>query len=786
MDIRVELKNSLSKNKSKTDVAVNAGAEIPQKISETDHIINDSQELLLKAQKDAELAKVVARQAISQAFKQSEASVKRAETLARAFDDALQGSVGQVRHEDEDSGAVQLNDGSVKSGLVKKLLNNGQNPLNAISDMTKSFFANKTVDAETKKDFYDLVIRQSKQLRELVDDLVKQQAQKRIDKAIEEAKSDRIASKLAVQQAQDEVIKIGEEAEEAVRRAQDEARKARSEAEASRKDAEEAINIARGWVDQAKNETMAEKKTAEVMVSQAQQRAMSQATVEVQKAKVEVEAAKEAAGLAIRRAEAETNKIKKEAEETRNQAQINLTLAQDRAQQEAEKVEMIKQQSRIAIDRAQAEAARAKEEAEIARRESQQAISRARGESQKAIEEAELVKRKLQETVIQAQQQTYHDICEEMNKVKEEAETTQKAAYEAIVRAQEESRQAKEGAEMVTKAAEEALGRAREESRIAKEEAEKAKQTILEVVGKAQEENRKVKEEAETSILMANEAMKRARQDIIGMTIGEITKTRQELEAASKDPSIMLDTTPKEATPVVEEPEQSGQIDGNYVAAVLHEMRAPLHSISGFASLMLEDGVSDTKTQKEFLSIVVQQSESLNRLIDDLSGLLSPDSETFRIDKEPVSPHKLITEAVQGAQGTALQKKNVIILSVPNTLPQIEADAQRIKQVLLNLITNAIKFSSDNNAIVVRAEVHDSELLIQVKDHGIGIPRAEMSAIFDKYYQATNRGDVEGQGLGLHICKEIVEAHGGRIWAESLEGQGSIFSLTLPLVPARS
>jgi signal transduction histidine kinase len=539
-------------------------------------------------------------------------------------------------------------------------------------------------------------------------------------------------------------------------------------------------------VEQAKNETKAEKKTAELVVSQAQQQAMSQAAVEVKKAKVEVEAAKEAAGIAIKRAEAEIHKSKKEVEETSNHAQVNIALAQDRTQQEAEKVETIKQQSQIALDRAQAEAARAKEEAEIARRESQQAISRAREESQKAIEEAELVKRKLQETVIQAQQQNYQDICEEMNKIKEEAETTKKAAYEAIVRAQEEGRKAKEEAEMVKKAAEEALSRAREESRKAKEEAEKAKQTILEVVGKAQEESRKVKEEAEASILMANEVMKRARQDIIGITIGEITKTRQELEAASQDPHMLLDTPPKEAPPAAEEPEQSSQVDGNYVAAVLHEMRAPLHSISGFASLMLEDGVSDIKTQKEFLAIVVQQSESLNRLLDDLSGLLSPDSETFCIDKEPVSPHKLITEAVQGAQGTALQKKNVIILSIPNTLPQIEADGQRIKQVLLNLITNAIKFSSDNNAIVVRAEVHDSELLIQVKDHGIGIPQAEMSAIFDKYYQATNRGDVEGHGLGLHICKEIVEAHGGRIWAESLEGQGSTFSLTLPLVPAHS
>ncbi len=782
MDIKVALKNGLSRNKSKADKSAGPVSGASPDSPENEPVVIDAQELLLKAQKDAELAKAVARQAMSQAFKKSEASVKRAETLARAFDDALQGSVAQGHRDDNDSGPAPQRD-RTPAGLAKKLLNSGQTQFNNISDMTKSFFMNKTIDAETRKDFYDLVIRQSKQLRELVDDMVREQAQRKIDKAIEEAKSDRIASKLAVQQAQEELKRIREEAEEAVRSAREEVRKAKNEAEASGKDAEEAINLAKGWVEQAKNETVAEKKSAEVMVSRAEQQAMSGAALEVKKAMDEVQAAKEAAGLAVKRAEAEVQKIKKEAEEVKNRYSADLTVAQDRARQETEKIEAIKQQAQVALERALAEATRAKEEAADACRESQQAISQARAESQKAIEEAELVKRRLQETVIQAQQQNYQDICAEMVKIKEEAETTKKAAYDAIVRAQEESRKAKEEAGMVKKAAEEGLARAMEESRRAKDEAEKTRQALQEVVARAQEESRKLKEEAETSIKLANDAMKRARQDIIGMTIGEITKTRHELEAASQDPRAILESVEKEPAPAPAAPEPSGHVDGDYVAAVLHEMRAPLHSISGFASLMLEDGVSDVKTQKEFLGIVVQQSESLNRLIDDLSGLLSPESEkTFQVDKEIVSPQKLITEAVQGAQVTALQKKNVIILSLPNNLPHLEVDGQRIKQVLLNLITNAVKFSSANNAITVRAEAHNNELLVQVKDHGIGIPPADMPSIFDEHYRAGNCGDATGQGLGLHICKEIVEAHGGRIWAESLEGQGSTFSFALPLV----
>jgi signal transduction histidine kinase len=785
MDIKVALKNGLSRNRDKADKAAARDAA-SRKTPEGEPIVSDAQELLLKAQKDAELAKAVARQAISQAFKTSEASVKRAETLAKAFDDALQGSMAPVHPEDKESGPASAHGRASRAGLAKKLLNNGQNPLNAISDMTRSFFTSKTIDAETRKDFYDLVVRRSRQLRELVDDLVREQAQRKIEKAIDEAKSDRIASKLAVQQAQEELKRIREEAEEEVRNAREEARKAKNEVEASRRDAEEAINLAKGWVEKAKNETTAEKKSAEVMVSRAEQQAMSRAALEVKKAMDEVQAAKEAAGLAVKRAEVEVQRTKKEAEEAKNRYYADLSVAQERARQEAEKVEAIKQQTQVALDRALAEATRAKEEVATTRRESQQAVARARDESQKAIEETELVKRRLQETVIQAQQQSYQDICAEMNRIKEEAETTKKAAYDAIVRAQEESRKAQEEAGAVKQAAEEGLARAMEESRKAKEEAEKTKQALQEVVARAQEENRKIKEDAETSIKLANEAMKRARQDIIGMTIGEITKTRQELEAASQDPRVIAESAGKATAPAPPEPEPSSHVDGDYVAAVLHEMRAPLHSISGFANLMLEDGVQDIKTQKEFLSIVVQQSESLNRLIDDLSGLLSPDGETFRIDKQMVSPQKLITEAVKGAQGTASQKKNVIILSLPNNLPPVEADGQRIKQVLLNLINNAVKFSAENNAITVRAEAQNNELLVQVKDHGIGIPPAEMPSVFDEHYRASNCGGAAGQGLGLHICKEIVEAHGGRIWAESLEGQGSTFSFALPLVIAGS
>jgi signal transduction histidine kinase len=214
-------------------------------------------------------------------------------------------------------------------------------------------------------------------------------------------------------------------------------------------------------------------------------------------------------------------------------------------------------------------------------------------------------------------------------------------------------------------------------------------------------------------------------------------------------------------------------------------MRTPLHSISGFAKLMLEEDVSDGATRKEFLSIMVQQSESLNKLIDDLSHILYDKSEAFSIHKEPVSSYKIITEAIDSVQGMAEQKKNLISHNLTTSLLEVEADAFRIKQVIINLLTNAIKFSPENRPIFLKAGVRDEELLVQVIDYGIGIPKAELPAIFNRYYQAENRGDVEGTGLGLYICQQIIQAHGGRIWAESVEGEGSTFCFSLPIATAR-
>jgi len=279
-------------------------------------------------------------------------------------------------------------------------------------------------------------------------------------------------------------------------------------------------------------------------------------------------------------------------------------------------------------------------------------------------------------------------------------------------------------------------------------------------------------------MLKASETMLKAKQDLISVTRGEISKVRQELEAAGTG----VDIPAEKHADAHNEP--SLKIDSNRVAAVLHEIRAPLHSISGFAKLMLEQDVADPATRKEFLTIMAQQSESLNRQVEDLSGILNNSFGLVSIDKEVVNASRLISEAVDGIKTIADQKKSLIHRNIPPSLPEIEADTMRIKQVIVNLLNNAIKYSPERSNILVKADIRESELLVQVMDRGCGIPEAEIPRIFDRYYRGTNHTDIPGMGLGLYVCRQIIEAHHGRIWVESVAGQGTTFSFTLPLIKA--
>jgi len=222
------------------------------------------------------------------------------------------------------------------------------------------------------------------------------------------------------------------------------------------------------------------------------------------------------------------------------------------------------------------------------------------------------------------------------------------------------------------------------------------------------------------------------------------------------------------------------EIKSQLLSTVSHELRTPLASIKGFASTLLRDDVQwDPATQREFLQIIDQESDRLGELIGNLLEMSRIEAGALRIDCDWLEPRALLEEAVDEMRlHTAGQ---TLALDAPEDLPTIYADGRRIRQVLHNLLENAIKYSTGGE-IQVMARDDGQALQISVRDEGFGIAPDQVERIFDRFYQASSpaRHRAGGAGLGLSICKGLVEAHGGRIWVESTPGVGSVFHFSLP------
>jgi len=222
------------------------------------------------------------------------------------------------------------------------------------------------------------------------------------------------------------------------------------------------------------------------------------------------------------------------------------------------------------------------------------------------------------------------------------------------------------------------------------------------------------------------------------------------------------------------------RMKSEFFSSISHELRTPLHSIAGFTKLMLQDKVSAPETQKEFLTIIDKQSEHLGKLIDSLLDVSRLESGHFEIQKQRLSLEDMIHDAAHELYPLINEKGIVLSENIPATLPEVEADRERLRQAMTNLLSNAIKFSPDGSDIIVKAEDKGNELLVQVTDHGIGIPREALLHLFERFYRVKTPAGVGGAGLGLYITRQIVEAHGGRIWVESELDKGSTFFFTVP------
>jgi signal transduction histidine kinase len=229
-----------------------------------------------------------------------------------------------------------------------------------------------------------------------------------------------------------------------------------------------------------------------------------------------------------------------------------------------------------------------------------------------------------------------------------------------------------------------------------------------------------------------------------------------------------------------------GELDklkSDFIAVASHELRTPLALVLGYATMLKED-VNAAEAQK--LDVVVQSALHLRELIEDMVNLRHLEVGETAPQRSTVKLQELIWNVCSDCDSLATAKGQKISFQLPSAPLNVSADRTQLTIVLNNLLTNAIKFTPNDGRISVQAESRNNEVRVSVIDSGIGVPAADLERIFERFYQVephlTRRHG--GMGLGLAIAKELVELHGGRIWAESVEGKGSRFTFTLPMESA--
>jgi two-component system phosphate regulon sensor histidine kinase PhoR len=221
----------------------------------------------------------------------------------------------------------------------------------------------------------------------------------------------------------------------------------------------------------------------------------------------------------------------------------------------------------------------------------------------------------------------------------------------------------------------------------------------------------------------------------------------------------------------------------DFVANVSHEFKTPLTAIQGFTETLLGGALDDPKNNVRFLHIIRNHAMRLARLTDDLLKLARIEAGKMEVEFFSVGLMELIEGCAETALMKASKKQITLDIEVPSGLPAVRGDAELLKDVLQNLLDNAIQYTPAGGRIHVTASANAKDATVTVSDTGIGIPLADQERIFERFYRvdAARSREAGGTGLGLSIAKHIMEAHGGRLRVESEVGKGSKFSFSIPL-----
>ena len=218
----------------------------------------------------------------------------------------------------------------------------------------------------------------------------------------------------------------------------------------------------------------------------------------------------------------------------------------------------------------------------------------------------------------------------------------------------------------------------------------------------------------------------------------------------------------------------------DFVSNLSHELRTPLASLKALAETLQEGALDDPPAARRFVDQIQIEVDALTQMVNELLELSKIESGRFSLDRSPVAASDLLHSAARRMQVQAERAHITLRVEYAEDLPKVDVDSQRLEQVLVNLIHNAVKYTRPGGEVVLCAELVPGGVRFAVRDTGVGIPADEVSRIFERFYRVDKSRTGTGTGLGLSIAKHIVEAHQGKIWAESTEGQGSSFYFTIP------
>jgi two-component system phosphate regulon sensor histidine kinase PhoR len=218
----------------------------------------------------------------------------------------------------------------------------------------------------------------------------------------------------------------------------------------------------------------------------------------------------------------------------------------------------------------------------------------------------------------------------------------------------------------------------------------------------------------------------------------------------------------------------------DFVSNLSHELRTPLASLRALAETLQEGALEDLPAARRFVDQIQVEVDALTQMANELLELSKIESGRFSLDRSPAAAYDLLESASRRMQVQAERAGVTLRVECAEDLPEVQVDSQRLEQVLVNLIHNAVKFTRSGGEVVLCADSADGEIRFAVQDTGVGIPADEISRIFERFYRVDKSRTGSGTGLGLSIARHIVEAHGGRIWVESVEGRGSTFFFSIP------